>query len=147
MVPRIYWDQRKFEPFALRLAQIDASNGAIMPMASDSWGVYFDVLANWNSTEPLARSLEAACDYHCKNMEDNRNDWEPEFDDSPFDLIPWEILAVYQVRNRLALVTPEIKHPLLAHVSSFVPRNELPIDERITAVEQLRESLGMTVKV
>ena len=147
MVPRVYWDERKFEPFALRLAQIDVSNGANMPKTSDSWGVYSDLLANWNSPELFAQALEAACDYHCKNMEDKSNDWEPEFDDSPFDLIPWEILAIYQVRNRLGLATPDIKHPLLAHVANFVPRNELPVDQRIIAVEQLRESLSMTVKV
>jgi hypothetical protein len=59
--------------------------------------------------------MEAMCDYHCENMEDtgNNDDWDPEFDHAPFDLIPWEILAIYQVRNRLGLTAPEVKHPLL----------------------------------
>jgi hypothetical protein len=96
----------------------------------------------------FAQAIEAVCDYHCENMEDKGgdDDWDPEFDLPPFDLIPWEILAIRQVRSRLGLATPEPKHPLLEYVSSFVAQNELPADDRISAVEDLREKLGMTVK-
>ncbi len=148
MVKRLYWQERKFEPFALRLSQIAASNGEIVPAASDSMGVYSDLLAHWNSPDALAAAIEEICDYHCENMEDtgSNDDWDPEFDHPPFDLIPWEILAIQQVRQRQGLATPEVKHPLLAHVATFVPRNELPVDERIRAVERLRESLSMTIK-
>ncbi len=148
MVKRPYWQERKFEPFALRLAQIAASNGEIAPAPSDSLGVYSDLIAHWNSPDALAAAMEQICDYHCEHMDDtgSNGDWDPEFAHPPFDLIPWEILAIQQVRQRQGLATPEVKHPLLAHVATFVPRNELPVDDRIRAVERLRESLSMTIK-
>ena len=148
MVRQVYWQERKFEPFALRLSQLAGNTGENGAASNDSLEIYSDIFSNWNSPDSLGTAMATICDYHCENMEDagGNDDWNPEFDEPPFDLIPWEILAIHQVRNRLGLATPEINHPLLANVVNFIPRSELPMDMRIRAVEQLREALSMTLK-
>jgi hypothetical protein len=148
LVERRYWQGRKFEPFALHLSQACASDVAIAPLEGSALGIYSDVLNNWNSPGRLSQTLETVCEYHCQNMEDiwRKDNWDPEFDHPPFDLIPWEVLAIRQIRHQVGLPTPQPTHPLLAHLNGFAPRSEVPTDDRIVAVERLRESLGMTVK-
>lgn len=147
MVNAPNWQQRLFEPFTLQLARINESKSPESPGSHRTSGVYADILAAWHSPVLLSDALSAACDYHCENMEDDGGDWVAEFCDSPFDLIPWEVLAIQAVRRRLGHSTPIPVHPLLSRVSSFVPLSgELPTDARILAVEQLRHSLGMDIR-
>ena len=143
-----YWKGCNFEPFSLQLSQINARTEMDLSSIPSEWGMYADILTHWHSPELLAQAMVAACDYHCQNMTGmgGRKGRYPEFRNPPFDLIPWEILAIQQVRKRLGLPTPELDHPLLKLSADFVPRNELPYDDRIREVEWLRESLHMTVK-
>lgn len=112
MVKREYWQERRFEPFVLRLHRIMENSGQHAHYDGDNFGVYTDVLADWNNEDGrLAQSLVRICDYHCNNMDDT-GDWDPEFDHPPFDLIPWELLAIGRIRQLAGLVTPTISHPL-----------------------------------
>jgi hypothetical protein len=144
MVPEEYWNERVFEPFVLRLFALYAGSPGDYRQIPDR---YAAVLAGWGSPKELSEALSATCDYHCDNMNDSRNeDWDPEFAEPPFDLIPWEVLAIREVRTRLGLPTPLPAHPLLATAEAFAPRGQLPADERLNAVERLRIALGMTVR-
>jgi hypothetical protein len=107
-----YWASRRFEPFALHF--YDLAQGSAQGDSDDigAMGLYGEVVRNWAKPELLAASLTEICDFHCGAMEDHGGR-DPEFDHPPFDLIPWEILAVYQARSSLGLETPPIQHPLL----------------------------------
>lgn len=145
MVDRSFWQERKFEPFALALWRIDCNRGLVGTAGADSLGIYSGIIDSWDSPDLLCRALELACDYHCENMEIRNDDWEAEFRDPPFDLIPWELLAIRQIRQRLGLSTPFPPHPLLEPLGNFASRSELPLDERINSVERLRRELALTV--
>lgn len=135
MVTADYWQERRFEPFMIRLNQILEGDTPAL-RSDDSFGVYTDILSHWNNEGSLAEALIRACDYHCENMDDT-GDWDPEFDHAPFDLIPWEILAIQQVRQHNGLSMPRLTHALAA---PSVMQVQMPInvqDEFLPRVEQL----------
>lgn len=135
MVTADYWQERHFEPFVIRLNQIlegdtpDLRNG-------DSFGVYTDILSHWNNEGSLADALLRACDYHCENMDDT-GDWDPEFDHAPLDLIPWEILAIQQVRQHTGMSMPRFNHALAAPSVMQVQMPSHIQDEFLPGVDQL----------
>lgn len=112
MVAADYWQERRFEPFMIRLNEIFEGNTPAL-RSGDSFGVYSDILSHWNNEASLAEALIRTCDYHCENIDDT-GDWDPEFDHAPFDLIPWEILAIQHVRQRCGLSMPKFTHALAA---------------------------------
>jgi hypothetical protein len=124
MVTPAYWQERRFEPFVIRLNQIlegctpDLGNG-------DNFGVHGDILSHWDNEGLLADAFVRICDYHCENMDDFGGEWDPEFDHAPFDVIPWEILAIQQVRKRHGLSMPTFGHSL---ASPSVMQLQMPSD-------------------
>jgi hypothetical protein len=135
------WSDRKYEPFVLELSQRNIPNSERAAVVGD-WEAYADLLAAWNDAGGLTSPLEAICDYHCGHMFDTAA-WDPEFDETPFDYIAWELLAVRRLRERAGLETIDPDHPLVTPLESFAPRKYLPFDERIEAVDQLCIGLGM----
>jgi hypothetical protein len=104
-----------FESFVLRLIWKLNSEPLPETVEQRNLGPYSEVIAHWDHGLELTKPLELVCDYHCKNMSDKgRNDRTPEFTTPPFDLLPCEIAAVYKIRQRLGLDTPDIEHPLLS---------------------------------
>jgi hypothetical protein len=146
MVSGTYWRKRIFEPFACRLAEYAATAGSSRPLAVKPLGVYAEIFDSWESPEKLSQAIGAICDYHCQRMEDH-GQWDAEFDDPPCDLVAWEVLAIREVRRRMGLAIVEPPHPLLALVGTFIPRKELPFDERLNAIEELARSQYMTVEL
>jgi hypothetical protein len=130
-----YWQERRFEPFMIRLNQILEGDTPAL-RSGDSFGVYTDILSHWNNEGSLAEALIRACDYHCENMDDT-GDWDPEFDHAPFDLIPWEILAIQQVRQHNGLSMPRFTHALAAPSVMQVQMPSHVQDEFLPRVEQL----------
>jgi hypothetical protein len=107
-----YWRERRFEPFVLRLRQILEKTRHQVLDEGEEFGVYTGVFTHWNNDASLGEALVRICDYHCENMDDDGGDWKPEFGEAPFDLIPWELLAISKVRKLAGLSTPSISHPL-----------------------------------
>jgi hypothetical protein len=135
MVGKDYWTERIFEPFVLELCEIEETGSSSVAGRGDDNNVYRRVLACWTDEEQLARSLTAICDYHCARIEDD-GDWDPEFDESPFDLVPWEFLAIRKVREGLGLSTPHITHALLNSPLVHVRRDIDHRDELLAKVEE-----------
>ncbi len=77
-------------------------------------GIYQNVIDEWTNERGLADALEALCRYHLSNAEDNGGAWDPEFKHAPFDLLPLEIHAIFQVRQQLGLTAPAVSSPLLS---------------------------------
>ncbi|HWL94952.1 MAG TPA: hypothetical protein VNT79_15640 [Phycisphaerae bacterium] len=108
-----FWPVRRYEPFVLALHMLD--QGKLLPQSIQErdFGVYDAILRNWVSGDDVASALTDACEYHCQNMDSRDADWHQEFRQTPFELIPIEILAIRRLRARQQLATPDIKHPLM----------------------------------
>lgn len=130
-----YWQERRFEPFVLRLNQI-MDGDTLSTKRDEDFGVYSDILLHWKNEKSLSEALVHACDYHCDNMDDI-GDWDPEFDHPPFDLIPWDILAIQQVRQHNDLFMPSLSHPLTSPSVMQVQISNQIQDEFLPGVEQL----------
>ncbi|MBL8824352.1 MAG: hypothetical protein JNJ77_17325 [Planctomycetia bacterium] len=130
-----YWQERRFEPFVIRLNEILNGETPIVNRDED-FGVFTDILLHWNNERSLSEALVRACDYHCENMDDT-GDRDPEFDHAPFDLIPWEILAIQQVRQHTGQVVPRFSHDLASAAVMQVQSPGPVQDEFLTGVEQL----------
>jgi hypothetical protein len=131
-----YWEQRIFEPFVLRLNQKQEKLDLPDALMQRDLGPYAKVLEHWDAPDRLAEGIYGLCDYHCSNMEDRGGDWDPEFDQPPFDLLPSEILAIYAIRRKLGLATPKVEHPLLATpLASLEPDITSGTDEVLARVE------------
>ena len=89
-----------------------------LEFARDQLGPYSDVFLNWQDTGVLADAIWKICDYHVEQLKAHG-----EFDRSPYDIFPSEILALYRVREKLGLETPWVKHPLLDTPFTQVPEN------------------------
>ena len=100
----------------------------------EDFGVYTEVLTYWNDDVSLGDALVRICDYHCENMDDDGEDWKPEFGEAPFDLIPWELLAIGRIRQLAGLVMPAISHPLAKPMMQFEKIAQIQ-DETLTRVE------------
>jgi hypothetical protein len=130
-----YWKRREFEPFMLWLyAQVAESKGSSAP--APKLGIYARVVDAWGDPEQLASAIGRAADYHCARMDDRRNDDFAEFADSPFDLVPFEILAIRAVRERIALETPALSHDLLAVPTARAERMIIGRDSLVASVER-----------
>lgn len=139
------WDECHFEQFVWRLAQIVVGADVSEFAASPSLGIYSDIFKAWNNPEAMAPAIASICDFHCKRMVDKGSGKYAEFDRHPFILIPWEVIAVQTIRQSKSLDTRFPDHPLLAHLPSFKPCCELPNDDRLYGVNELRRKQYMTL--
>ena len=139
IVTESYWpdeEQGWFELFAYRMfASTPFGDKARLPkvLAEKPIGPYQSVLDHWDKQEDFVDAMRAICDYHCEQMElrSAHHAWAP-FDAEPFDLVPYEILAIYKLRAEQGLDTPEIDHPLLKlPTASREPRELTKIDDPI----------------
>ncbi|WP_439850327.1 hypothetical protein ACTACG_21565 [Pseudomonas syringae] len=113
-IDQSYLEDRRFEPFMLWLNSIYAGINAPPQVTNSDFGVYQEVVNNWGNEQALSPALEAICVYHLANSEDKGRQWNPEFKKSPFDLLPFELSAIYQVRQKAGLETPTVMHDLLS---------------------------------
>lgn len=118
------WDLTPFEPFMVKLyalwrgRNLDVRHPHICPL-----GVYQQVFDTWESEQAFAAALRAICDYHCERT-DQRGD--NEFQWSPYDVFPAEILALQRVRQELGLPQVTIEHPLLNNPLAHPPKEIAP---------------------
>lgn len=129
-----YWKRRHFEPFALWLSS--KLEPSAQPVAAD-FGPYKGVVESWQKPQDLAAAVATVCDYHCRNMDDRGGDWNPEFKNVPFDLLPFEAHAIRAVREQLGLETPPMDHPLLKLPMADISRLTWESDGILDRVEQL----------
>lgn len=142
LVDREFWDERYFEPFVLELFR--KQTGVTVPEIDQAkLGPYSAVLENWDDADRLEPALFNICDYHCRNMEDDFGDWKPEFDRSPFDLLPIEIFAIFNVRKKMGLTNPQISHPLMQTPLASMPPSDgqLPSDRVLEMIERAFNSV------
>ena len=72
-------------------------------------------MEDWNDEKALTKSLQRACEYHCRRMAHTRS-WTAEFNRTPLDLLPVEIFAVNSLRVAMGLNAVEVDHPLMRHI-------------------------------
>jgi len=134
------WPQER--PFVLELFR--KQTGVTLPAIDQSkLGPYAAVLENWDDAVQLEPALFNVCDYHCQSMEDDDGDWDPEFDLSPFDLIPVEVLAILNVRKKMGHTNPQISHPLMQTPLASMPLmdEQLPSDRVLEMTERAFNSV------
>lgn len=145
-----YWrDQGSYEAFVLRCFDRNSIDATARDLPDSLYqvelGPYGDVLDAWNDPEQLVPAMYGICDYHCRNLmqKSGRRDPWPPFTDPPFDLMPYEILAINAFRKQLGLESPTLDHPLLEtplglhKYHRFTPYS----DETIQRVRELYETI------
>ena len=113
------WEVTPLQPMLLQLYSLwrkTEINWQNYPKAKI--GVYRSLFDAWDDPAKLGHALEMCCDYHC--LRTGESGFQ-EFYDSPFNVLPAEILAVYRLREMQGLTTPRIEHELLN-----TPLGELP---------------------
>jgi hypothetical protein len=101
------------EPYIEWLHRLRNGGGELpAPRTGASYGIYRRVMDEWENGEALASVTFELCDFHCEAMRYNV-EGPGEFIDTPFNLVPVEILALYQVRQELGLVIPGVRHTIL----------------------------------
>ena len=136
-----FWRSRVFEPFALRMyfdyRGMDEEGGLLPDV-----GVYSEAAASLSRQVPLSASeTKKLCDYHCANMVDRGGSHVPEFTDSPFDLIPFEIMALRKLHARKNIEVAAVDHPLLTGPLAQVERIRRPPDALAMRVEHVYRSI------
>lgn len=104
----VWWGQHRFPPFIATL-YARWRNQSIEFGPEVKLGVYQTLLDAWDSPKDISKALVDACDFHVKQARGE----DGAFCHMPYDLAPFEILAIQRVRRDLGLPTPEIDHPLL----------------------------------
>lgn len=138
------WEFTPLEPMLLQLYSLWRKtdiNWQNYPKAK--LGVYRSLFEAWHDPARLGQALEMCCDYH--SLRTGESGFQ-EFHDSPFNVLPAEILAVYRLREMQGLTTPKIDHELLN-----TPLGELPApvecqpDELLQAIRDAvsREHAGV----
>ncbi len=117
------WDHSPAFPFLTwmyaqwRGTTIDARRTPIR-----SFGVYSQVIAEWDNDAALTSALYDACEYHCAQaIPDETEETNPEFTDPPYIVFPGEILAILRVREELTGRRVRVAHPLMNSPLGDIP--------------------------
>lgn len=128
------WELTLLEPMLLQLYSLWREieiNWQNYPKAR--LGVYQSLFDAWNDPSRIQLVLEMCCDYHC--LRTGESGFQ-EFYNSPFDVLPAEILAVCRLREMQGLTMPKIEHELLR-----TPLGELPAPVQCPPDELLQKIL------
>lgn len=134
-----YLKQRRFEPFMLWLYSVYSQRDTLPEIMLMDLGIYQNVIDEWTNEQGLAHALEELCRYHLSNAEDNGGAWDPEFKYAPFDLLPLEIHAIFQVRQQLGLTVPAVSSPLLSAETAALENLVIISDQLAVRVETAYE--------
>lgn len=87
---------------------------------------YKDLLSTWKDEnfESLECSLMQACDLHIQQSRYDTLKVRYDFNDTPYWVFPGEILGLLQLRKKLGLRIPELKHPLMQLQTAVLPNLE-----------------------
>ncbi|ALI08790.1 MULTISPECIES: hypothetical protein [Pseudomonas] len=135
-----YLKQRRFEPFMLWLYSVYSQKNTLPEIKSMDLGIYQNVIDEWTNEQGLAHALEELCRYHLSNADDTGGAWDPEFKYAPFDLLPLEIHAIFQVRQQLGLTAPTVSSPLLSAETAALENLVIISDQLAVRVETAYES-------
>ena len=120
------WTGVRFGAFLLKLWSMHRGLPEIKVTRPDvtTLGVYQRVLDAWSNPVELRAALSAACDHHLSQSWSGN--WV-EFGDSPYQMLPVDILAIARVRRDLGLEMPTVEHPLLSTpLATLPPREQRP---------------------
>ncbi|MGH1439476.1 MAG: hypothetical protein ACRBBR_05130 [Cellvibrionaceae bacterium] len=111
--------------FVSNLARLDLSQELVDVNFETSFN---EVFRNWEDVSELKKAIEGILDYHLFVGQPGKNYRSEEYEKyypevgytSPFDtydlsVMPYEVIAIYKVRQRQGLPFPEIDHPLLSN--------------------------------
>ena len=108
-------------------------------------GPYNAVIDAWKSPRSLQRAIVRICDFHCQNSAPQGSG---EFWQHEYGLVPFEVAALYRVREWLNLPTPVVQHPLLdsPFARILVPVPGLQFDPLLDRVIRRYRKLNPKVK-
>ena len=132
-----FFRSRHFEPFSLLLYYKSVGIQPSDQLQQSDLGLYQGIFNNWDDRDRIHEDLLDLSDYHCLQMDDDGGDWNPEFTNPPFDLLPTEILAIIAVRRRMGFDPGELSHPLLGTGLQYGPSDVWNVyDDVILRVEE-----------
>ncbi|WP_103308563.1 MULTISPECIES: hypothetical protein [unclassified Pseudomonas] len=134
-----YLEQRRFEPFMLWLYSVYSQGETLPEIKSMDLGIYQNVIDEWTDEQGLAHALQELCQYHLTHAEDAGGTWDPEFKYAPFDLLPVEVHAIFQVRQQLGLTVPAVSSPLLSAETAALEHLVIISDQLAVQVETAYE--------
>lgn len=102
-----FWKKRWFEPATLKLSRLFGWQVNWPGLDNHGCGTFDRAIEIATDAALFSQSLEEICDFHLANIDETSKTWFVPFGNSPFDLVPFEILA-FQRLNPQA----EISHPL-----------------------------------
>lgn len=109
-----------------RWRKVDVSKPAVVRKL----GVYEGLFRHWDDLKKLLPAITKACDFHVANSEYTESR-VTEFEESPYDVFPVEILAYQRVRDELGLQTTMPDHPLLDTPMTQVPDRHVPFKDEL----------------
>lgn len=137
-IPIDFWKYRTLEPFILQITAI--MENLPFDLYKDNrmqFGIYQEVLKNWDDMADFEKSIYSACEYHIARIEDNDPKTPTEFREAPFDLIPLEILYLFNIRSRHGLENPKIDHPLITSKFSNIFKLKKEIEDDL--IDRVKE--------
>ncbi|WP_413792253.1 MULTISPECIES: hypothetical protein [unclassified Pseudomonas] len=134
-----YLERRRFEPFMLWLYSVYSQGETLPEIKSMDLGIYQNVIDEWTDEQGLAHALEELCQYHLTHAEDRGGAWDPEFKYAPFDWLPVEVHAIFQVRQQLGLTAPAVSSPLLSAETAALEHLVIISDQLAVRVETAYE--------
>ncbi|TGG93456.1 hypothetical protein E4656_10435 [Natronospirillum operosum] len=136
-----YLKERRFEPFMMWLYSAYSGKTLSKNFEFREYGVYQKLIDSWHSPELISDPILELCDYHLVNSDDTGGRRDPEFKNSPFDLLPFEIWAIFSTRKKLGMVMPEIDHPLLSFSKNIKDDLHLVPDDLALEIEAAYNSI------
>ncbi len=104
-----------------------ANNPAFMDSVPRHWELdaYREIVNHWHeSDDALKKAILRICELHeaCLFDGDRFHILNSVLGELPISIFPYDILMIYEVRNRLGLTTPDVEHPILG----FSPAEHKP---------------------
>ena len=135
------WGVLKLPLLVLKLHQRHAGQDVKAdPIGGDGSRPYVEVFARWDHDEAFAQAIQAICDFHVEQSVDRGDESIGEFSRYPFNIVPFEIFAIRNVRRREGLSMPTVSHPLLSPPFGDVP-SDVP-DAADALIEEVRRLSG-----
>lgn len=125
-----------FEPFIIWL--YCQENGLEVPpaLSAFNFGIYDGIVKNWTNRSEYPMILNDLVSYHYEHIRTTKNHrWFPIFEDSPFGVILFEIIAVLNIRKGDPENSEYLKSSLLDERFHSVERIEMKADETLRQAE------------
>lgn len=107
-----YLEQAGLVEFVLRLRELVGVSQE--RRVQGSLGGYREIFSHWDDQARLGSAMAVVCDEHVRQTVPRGA-----FAESPFDLLPTELMLLRTVWERIGLVVPDVAHPLVEWVGGI----------------------------